>query len=128
MKTIDQINDILINYDNLINHIDDTIKIMKEIDAFYNTHRGIKDIHFDNSYVTVVCDDSFDGYYDTIQFSFPKNYLTLSVFELKDIVLKDKIIREEKERIKKENDENEIKKIKEQKELELYKKLKEKFQ
>lgn len=129
MENLEQIKEVINNYDKLIQLVYTKIDIMKKIDYKYNTARGIECINFygDNS-VSVICDDTCMGSYDTFSFSFPLDYLSLSDDKLKEVIEQDKVKRIEEERLKKLENELKRQKDKEQQELELYKKLKQKFE
>ncbi len=129
MENLEQIKEVISNYDKLIALVKTKIKIMEEIDNKYNTARGIESVDFySDSDVSVSCDDSCRGCYDSLSFSFPLSYLSLSDDELKAVVEQDKAKRVEEERLKKEEKELKELKDKEQRELEQYKKLKQKFE
>jgi hypothetical protein len=129
MENLEQIKEVINNYDKLIALAETKIKIMEEIDNKYNTARGIESIDFySDSDVSVSCDDSCRGCYDSLSFSFPLIYLSLSDDELKSVVEQNKVKRIEEERLKKEQKELKEQNEKEQRDLEQYKKLKEKFE
>lgn len=128
MKNIEQIKEIISNYDKLIELAKNKISIMEDIDDKYNTARGIETINFyGENDVSVSCDDSCMGCYDTLGFSFPLSYLALSDDELKEVVLKAKQEREKAELIKEEQQKEKEKQEKEKRELALYNSLKQKF-
>jgi len=129
MENLEQIKEVISNYDKLIALAKTKIKIMEEIDDKYNTARGIESIEFYNDNdVSVSCDDTCRGCYDSLSFSFPLSYLSLNDDELKIAVAEGKSKRDEEERLKKEEKELKEQKDKEQRELEQYKKLKQKFE
>lgn len=129
MENLEQIKEVINNYDNLITLVKAKIKVIEKIDIKYNTSRGIEGICFssDNK-VSVTCDDSFMGCYDSLSFNFPLEYLTLSDDELILVVTKAKKDRVANEKLIKQQKELKEQKDKEQRELEQYEKLKQKFE
>jgi hypothetical protein len=129
MGNLEQIKEVISNYGKLIELAESKIKIMEEIDNKYNTAKGIERVNFyGDSDVSVSCDDSCMGCYDSLSFSFPLSYLSLRDDELKVVVEQDKAKRIEQEKQKKEQKQIKEQEDKEQRELEQYKKLKDKFE
>lgn len=83
---VEQINQAMTNYENLIALIETKIKILAKFDAHYDTCRGIERIYFVNEEVCVVCDDSFEGNCDQYRFEFPISWLIKSEEELEQLV------------------------------------------
>lgn len=125
---LEQINEIIANYNMLYDLAISKIKILEKLDKQYNTGNCIEDISFYDDDVLVNCDDSRCGYYDTLSFTFPIIWLTKADAELEELVLIEKELNAEKERIEKEEKQLEDKKKIEQKELEEYQRLKAKFE
>lgn len=125
---LEEINEIVSNYYKLVVLAKEKIKIIEEFDSQYCTARGIEEISFESDYVNVKCDNSCRGCYDTLYFSFPISFLTKNEDELKNIVIYDKELRLEKERKAKEESKLKEKQDAEQRDLEQYKRLKEKFE
>ena len=124
------IEKIIRDYDDLLELAKNRLKIIEIADNKYNTARGVEDISFDintTPYVCVKCDDSCMGCYDSLSFSFPLHWLSLSDEELKNVVIKEKIDEIKKEKLKNEALILRRQKEKEQQELRQYKRLKEKF-
>ena len=128
MKTLEEIKEVINNYDKLIVLAKAKIKIMKEIDSNYNTAKGIEEISFDDEIVYVQCDNSCRGCYDSMDFSFPLNYLSLNDDELKKSVEQEKTNRLAEEAAEKERKKLKEEQDKEKREFEQYQKLKEKFE
>ena len=65
---LEQINELIINYNKLIDLAKSKIKVIEGIDSQYNTARGIEEISFDIDAKTVYvkCDDSCRGCYDSL--------------------------------------------------------------
>lgn len=134
METLEQIQETVKKYNDLIVLIKEKIKVAAKADQrLYNTHRGIESITFEQDgngvdKVWVVCDDSFRGSYDTESFWFPLSYVTLSDDELMVKVAEDlelTRVREALEKLKKLDDQ---KAAEEQRELEQYNKLRAKYE
>lgn len=125
---LEQINDVINNYDKLVELVHEKIKILEESDNKYNTAKGIESTSFGDGVVYVTCDDTCMGCYDYFSFSFPLNFLTLSDDDLKKVVEQEKKDRIEKERVEKEKKKQKEKIESEQRELEQYQKLKAKFE
>lgn len=123
----EQIEEIISNYSKLNALAKSKIKLIEEIDSQYDTARGIEDIEIDLHEVCVRCNDSCRGHYDYFIYTFPTEWLSKSDSELQEIVLNEKKLREERELRKKEEKRLEENRKKEQMELELYEKLKVKF-
>jgi len=129
MKNLKQIKSTLKDYEEIISLAKEKIKILEEIyPSMFNTAKGIEDINFYDETVHVTCDDSCRGCYDSTSFKFPLNYLTLSDNDLRYVVekLKNNILN------KKIQDDINKSKIEEEKkekiELDLFKRLKEKYE
>jgi len=132
MKTIEEINQIISVYKDLISLVERKIPILEEVDRQeYGTRRGIEMISFDEGEVDVRCDDSYGDYPRDYWFSFPIEWLTLLDADLEKAAIEERDSRLEKERIAKEEY---YKKIKEEleeearKEREKYEELKAKFE
>ena len=125
---LEEINKIIDNYKKLYDLAVAKIEVIEKLDTEYHTARGIEDIDFNNDSVWVKCDDSCMGYYDSLSFVFPTEWLTKTDLELETIVVK---ARKDRERLalKKQREEKKLKeKKREQEEFERYQKLKAKFE
>ena len=125
---IEQINKILSDYNELISLVKSKVSVLEPLDSRYNTCRGIEEIIIEEGSVTVRCNDSFRGCYDTVSFDFPLEWLTIPDNELEEMVKteKENLIRKEIEELerreqKKQQEEN-------QREFEKYLALKAKFE
>ena len=87
MKTLNQINEVITNYNKLILLAEAKINILSEVDDKYDTARGIEEITFKSDKVHVRCDDSVGGFDDSISFSFPMSYLALNDNDLQIVVM-----------------------------------------
>ena len=124
---IEEINNIITKYDNLISLIKKTVKSMENIDNYYDTDNYIQTIDFEKNKVVITCNDNRCGYIEHYYIEFPIYFLTLNDDELKKAVESEKEIRIEKEKKEKEEKILKEKKKMEEKELEDYKRLKAKF-
>jgi hypothetical protein len=95
----EEIDNIISKYEELIILANAKIKIIESLDDEYYTSRGIEDISFYNDTVSVRCDDTCRGCYDSFTFNLPIDWLTKTEFELKDIIAQKKELKAEKERI-----------------------------
>ena len=125
---LEQINEIIANYNMLYDLAKSKIEVIEKLDKQYNTGDFIQRILFDYDEVFVECDNTCIGCYDTISFTFPIAWLTKTDAELEEIVIIEKELNAEKERKAKEEKQLEQKKIIEQKELEEYQRLKAKYE
>lgn len=125
---LEQINEIISNYDKLVVLAKEKIKFLESLDSQYRTARGIESISFENEYVEVKCDDSCRGCYDTYYFSFPILFLSKSNEELEQIIIDLREVKEERERRQKEAEKRKQEDAKEKSDFTLYQKLKEKFE
>lgn len=127
---LEQINELIINYNKLIDLAKSKIKVIEGIDSQYNTARGIEEISFDidTKTVYVKCDDSCRGCYDSLSFEFPIEWLSKTDLELWEIVKSAMESRKAKARLDAEEKKNKEKIEAEQRELEQYKRLREKFE
>lgn len=124
---VDEIRETLINYYKLVELAKCKINVLCLTDDKYNTAKGVTDISFYGDIVSVTCDDSSMGYYDSLSFNFPLIYLSIDDVELHKVVLEEKENRLEKERIEKEKQKLKEENDKELREKEYYEKLKIKF-
>jgi len=121
---IDQINNIINDYDKLVDLTVLKIKVIEKLDNHYYTGRRIEDVSFYSDSVSVRCDDSAMGCYDSLSFSFPIIWLTKTDSELEELVTTEKELRiKAKEELHLKQKEEQ-----EQRELERYLKLKEKYE
>jgi len=127
---LEEINEIIANYDKLNSLTESKIKIMERLDSKYHTAKGIEEISFsmDEGDVWVECDNSCRGSYDSSSFSFPIAWLAKTDAELAELIVKEKELNEEKVRKIKEEKELKEKKETEERELKQYQKLKAKFE
>lgn len=125
---LEQINEIIANYDKLYALAKYKIEVIEKFDSQYNTARGIEEISFDGDVVWVKCDDSCRGCYDSLSFTFPIAWLSKTDAELEEFVVIQRELKAEKERKAKEEKQLKEKKEAEQRELEQYKRLKAKFE
>lgn len=125
---LEQIKEIIYNYEKLYELASEKIKIIEKLDAEYTTSRGIEDISFYDDVVSVTCDDTCRGCYDTRYFNFPIAWLSKTDAELEELVVVQKELKAEKERKRKEEKQLKEKKEAEQRELEQYQRLKAKFE
>jgi len=121
---LEQINEIIANYDKLYALAESKIEVIEKLDSQYNTARGIEEISFDGDVVWVKCDDSCKGCYDSLSFTFPIAWLSKTDAELEELVVIQRELKSEKERKAKEKEKKEA----EQRELEQYQRLKAKFE
>ena len=121
---LEQINEIIANYNILYNLAISKINVLEKLDKKYRTGNYIEKIKFGNDEVFVYCDDSYRDCYDTLSFSFPITWLSKADAELEELVE----LNAEKERKAKEEKQLEYMKKIEQKELEEYQRLKAKFE
>jgi hypothetical protein len=127
--TLQEINTIVEQYEKLKKHIEDTALKLESIDQqTYNTGRGVESSYIDGDTVWVTYDDSCGGYYSTDSFRFSISFLNMSDEELTEAVKKEKEKREEEKRKTKEEKAKKEKADAEARELELYQKLKEKYE
>lgn len=125
---IQEINEILSNYNKLLTLAKEKIEIIEKLDDKYCTSNGIEEILFDDGLVIVKCDDNSCGLYDSYYFDFPILWLSKSDSELREIIITERELKKEKERKDKE-EKKLLKKIQsEQREFLLYEKLKSKFE
>ncbi len=125
---LEQIEEIITNYDKLLDLTKSKIGVMEKLDPQYNTARGIEEISFDGDVVCVKCDDSCRGCYDSLSFTFPIAWLSKTDEELGELIMIQRELKAEKERKAKEEKQFKEKKEAEQRELEQYQKLKAKFE
>lgn len=123
-----QIKEIITNYDKLYALAESKIKVIEKLDSQYNTARGVEEISFDGDVVWVKCDDSCRGYYSSLSFTFPIDWLSKTDAELEELVVIARELKLEKERKAKEEKQLKEKKEAEKRELEQYQKLKAKFE
>lgn len=123
-----EIKEIVNNYEKLYQLATEKIKVIEKLDSEYTTSRGIEDISFYDAVVSVTCDDTCMGCYDTRSFNFPIAWLSKTDAELEEIVAIHRELKAEKERKAKEEKQLKEKKEAEQRELEQYKRLKAKFE
>lgn len=123
-----EIKEIVNNYEKLCQLAIEKIKVIEKLDSEYNTSRGVEDISFCDDVVSVTCDDTCMGCYDTRTFSFPIAWLAKTDVELEEIVMIDRKLKEENERKAKEEKQLKEKKEAEEREVEQYKRLKAKFE
>lgn len=103
-----EIKEIINNYEKLYQLATEKIKVIEKLDSEYTTSRRIEDISFYDGAVSVTCDDSRMGCYDTRSFNFPIVWLAKTDAELEEIVV---IYRELKaEKNAKQNRKNNLKK------------------
>lgn len=122
---IKQINEIVSNYKNLIELVEEKIDVIECADSKrYCTGRYIDSIKFVDNFVEVTSFNSFGNERDFQYFTFPTEWLIKTDVELKEIVVQQKEEREREEQIQIEN----IAKKVEQKEFEQYQLLKAKFE
>ncbi len=125
---LEQINEIITNYDKLYALAKSKIKVIEKLDSQYNTARGIEEISFDGDSVWVMCDDSCMGCCDSLSFTFPIVWLSKTDAELEELVVIARELKMEKERKAKKEKKLKEKKEAEQRELEQYQRLKAKFE
>ena len=125
---LEQINEIIANYDKLYALAKSKIEVIEKLDSQYNTARGIEDISFYDDVVGVTCDDTCMGCYDSLSFTFPIVWLSKTDAELWELVVVQREFKVEKERKAKEEKQLKEKKEAEQRELEQYQRLKAKFE
>ena len=125
---LEQIKDIIDNYEKLYQLASSKIEVLEKLDSQYSTLRGIEDISFYDDVVSVSCDNSCMGCYDTHSFSFPIIWLSINDSELEEIVIIQKEFNAENKRKLKEEKELKEKQEKEQLQLEQYQLLKAKFE
>ena len=125
---LEQINEIITNYDKLYALAKSKIEVIEKLDSQYNTARGIEDISFYDDVVSVTCDDTCMGCYDSLSFAFPIAWLSKTDAELEELVVIQREFKAEKERKRKEEKQLKEKKEAEQRELEQYQRLKAKFE
>ena len=83
MKPKEEILKIINNYNELIELAKKKIEVLEIIDkGRFNTSKGIEKVSFYDDMVDVICDDSCRGCYDSLSFSFPIYYLSLTDDEL----------------------------------------------
>ena len=124
---LNEIREIVENYNRLYELAKAKIAIMGPLDSTYNTARGITDISFEESVVSVTCDDSSRGCYDELWFEFPIEWLSKDDEELKRVVETERDRRREEERLQKELKDNQAKLAAEEREKQEYQRLKAKF-
>ncbi len=127
----EEIENILNKYDELLEITYNVIHSLEKINFDkYNTARGIEEINFDSfkKIIYVTCDDTFRGIYDTIHFSFPMEWLTKSELELTKLVTEELKLEEEAYKIKLAQQLEKENKLKEEKDLADYNRLKAKFE
>lgn len=127
--TLQQIENIIAQYNSLVELTNNKINILEQHDREkYNTARGIEEMSFDKDCVWVKCDDSCRGCYDSLSFSFPTKWLALDDQELEKVVIMERELRiakefeAEKQKVSKEEQETR------RKEFEQYQLLKQKFE
>lgn len=125
---IQQIKEIISNYNKLHELAKSKINVIGNLDRLYSTARGIEQISFDDETVYVVCDDSCMGDHDHYYFNFPVDWLSKTDEELVEIVTASREARLQAERKVKEDRELQRKKEVEQQELEQLRKLKQKYE
>lgn len=125
---LEQINNIIRDYDKLVALAKSKIEVIERLDYQYNTARGIEEISFDGDVVWVKCDDSCRGCYDSLSFTFPIAWLSKTDDELNELVVTARELKAKKERKAKEEKQLKEKKEAEQRELEQYQRLKAKFE
>ncbi len=125
---IEQIKKIIQDYEELEKLTIFKIKVIESLDNKYNTSRGIENISFYGDDISVTCNDTCMGCYDSLSFNFPLNWLSKTDSELGEIVIMEKELRVERERKLMEERILNEKKRSEERELEQYKKLKSKFE
>jgi predicted Fe-S protein YdhL (DUF1289 family) len=123
-----EIKEIVNNYEKLYQLATEKIKVIEKLDSEYTTSRGIEDISFYDDVVSVTCDDTCLGCYDTRSFNFPIAWLSKTDAELEEIVAIHRELKAEKERKAKEEKQLKKKKEAEQREFEQYKRLRAKFE
>lgn len=125
---LEEIKEIIHNYEKLYELATEKIKVIEKIDAEYTTSKGIEIISFYDDTVSVTCDDTWMGCYDTRYFNFPIGWLSKTDAELEELVVTQRELKAEKERKEKEEKRLKEKKESEQRELEQYQRLKAKFE
>lgn len=125
---LEEIKDIIDNYEKLYQLATSKIEVLEKLDSHYSTLRGIENISFYDDVVSVSCDNSCMGCYDTHSFSFPIIWLSKTDSELEEIVIIQKEFNAENKRKLKEEKELKEKQEKEQRQLEQYQLLKAKFE
>lgn len=123
-----EIKEIINNYEKLYQLATEKIKVIEKLDSEYTTSRRIEDISFYDGAVSVTCDDSSMGCYDTRSFNFPIAWLAKTDAELEEIVVIHRELKAEKKRKAKQEKQLKEKEEVEQRELEQYKRLKAKFE
>lgn len=128
MMNLEKIKSIIQDYDELDDLARERIKVLEGLDSKYSTRRGIEDISFDGDKVYVTCDDTCRGCYDSHSFDFPVEWLCKSDDELAHLIITEREIRKEKERLAAEEEMKRHKEAKDKKELQMYNLLKKKFE
>jgi len=124
-----EIQEIITNYNALEQHTEKVIEKLGKLDSnMYGTARGIEEINFYETEVSVQCDNSWRGCPDTHYFDFPISFLSMSDEELEKAVIAERERREEEERLKKERIREESRLKHEQQEKLQYERLKKKFE
>lgn len=93
---IEQINEIIANYDKLCALAKSKIEVIEKFDSQYNTARGIEEITFYGDVVWVKRDDSCRGCYNSSLFTFPIAWLSKTDAELEDIVVIQRELKQKK--------------------------------
>ena len=129
MKTINEINEAINSYEGLLTLTKKTIDVLEYHDKdLYGTNDQIERIDFDSPEEVCVKYNGGDRYdIDYDYFSFPLEWLTKTDEELKEIVITQKKLRLEEERKKNKERLSDYNKIVEQREREIYNKLKVKY-
>lgn len=122
-----QIKNIISKHNELITLAESKIKVIEKFDFQYYTSNGVEKISFDNDLVNVQCDDTHMGCYDTYEFNFPIEWLFKTDSELEELVVTARELKKEKERKAEKEMQLKAKEEAEQRELEQYKRLKEKY-
>lgn len=128
MKELKKSVEVIKKWEEIVNQ---KFKIFEEVDIFYRSQYGVDKIIFfeeDDNTVSIFCDNSYRGDYDMINHDIPIDWFLLSDDDLRTLLEKNKIEREESERIKKIKEEEKEERIKEAKELALFEELKKKFE
>lgn len=124
-----QIENTISDYNTLIDLTKSKIKILENVDEMlYGTGNGVEKISFIDDAVSVRCDDSWRGCYDSLSFEFPIKWLSKSDDELEQIVTMKRELRYEEARQYKEEMALKQNGEKEKREWEQYQALKTKYE
>jgi hypothetical protein len=125
---LQQIQNTINDYDKLIDLAKSKIKVIENLDDKYTAARGIEEISFEEDIVSVRCDDTVCGCYESYNFSFPLEWLSKTDDELKELVVKEREIRLEKQRKAEEEKQKQDAEKYEELEKEQYLRLKAKYE